>query len=435
MEQKLRTQPADRRIRRRLDALGVPGSFRFTFDFPSSRYKWRRVLAFRRSWILIAIVMAMDMAFTLPAVSTFGQAMEKWHALHSLFDLTSAVFLTGWVIAWSLAPLILTLILLLMLTGREVLIGRSGILQIGFGVPGFMLSVFYDARKIANLRLSDPDSKAGTAWRGTYITFDYDDAPVQFGSAMTEPDLQRIKQAIEALAQDAPNAVADRMQPIVRPRPAVLSAQRNAHTTDGETGPVTLVSPSTLALIASNLVPVVGALYFGWRLSDVMVLYWAESAVIALFNVAKIAFIGRWMAVLTCIYFLAHFSAFMAMHFLIIYDLFVKGQHDFANDDLATVANLFVSLWPALMALLISHGISFVMNFIGNKEYLNITVRQQMAAPYARVVLMHVTLIIGGFIVQILHDPAAVLLLFILIKIFIDVDAHTKEHNAVVAPR
>jgi putative flippase GtrA len=123
------------------------------------------------------------------------------------------------------------------------------------------------------------------------------------------------------------------------------------------------------------------------------------------------------------------------MHFLIIYDLFVKGQHDFANDDLATVANLFVSLWPALMALLISHGISFVMNFIGNKEYLNITVRQQMAAPYARVVLMHVTLIIGGFIVQILHDPAAVLLLFILIKIFIDVDAHTKEHNAVVAPR
>lgn len=422
-------------MRRRLSALGVPGSFRFTFDFPSSHYKWRRVLAFRRSWILIAIVTTLDAAFTLPAVSTFGQAIEKWHALHSLFDLTSAVFLTGWFIAWSLAPLILTLILLLVLTGREVLIGRSGILQIGFGVPGFMLSVFYDARKIVNLRLSDPDSKGGTAWRGTYITFDYDDAPVQCGSAMTEPDLQKIKQAIEALAQSAPDSAADRKQTIEKPCPAVPPPQRNAHTADVETTPVTLVSPSTLALIASNLVPVIGALYSGWRLSDVMVLYWAESAVIALFNVAKIAFIGRWMAVLTCIYFLAHFSAFMAMHFLIIYDLFVKGQHDFANDDLATVANLFVSLWPALMALFISHGISFVTNFIVNKEYRNLTVRQQMAAPYGRVIFMHVTLIVGGFIIQMLHDPAAVLLLFILIKIFIDVDAHMKEHNAVAAAR
>jgi len=49
-------------------------------------------------------------------------------------------------------------------------------------------------------------------------------------------------------------------------------------------------------------------------------------------------------------------------------------------------------------------------------------------APYTRVTLMHVTLIFGGFLVLLLRDPVPVLLLFILIKIILDVRAHLKEH-------
>jgi len=198
--------------------------------------------------------------------------------------------------------------------------------------------------------------------------------------------------------------------------------------TDGVTKPATLTSPSTLALIASNLVPVFGTLFFGWRLSDIMVLYWAESAVIALYNVAKIAYIGKWMAIFTGTFFLAHFSAFMAVHFLFIYGLFIEGLQNSRGGDLKEVADLFISLWPALAVLFISHGISFVTNFIGNKEYEHKTLQQLTMAPYTRVTLMHVTLIFGGFLVLLLRDPVPVLLLFILIKIILDVRAHLKEH-------
>ena len=71
-------------------------------------------------------------------------------------------------------------------------------------------------------------------------------------------------------------------------------------------------------LIFANLVPVAGTLFFGWRLSDVMVLYWAESAIIGFFNLCKIAVIGRWFALLAGPFFLGHFGGFMAVHFLFI---------------------------------------------------------------------------------------------------------------------
>lgn len=53
--------------------------------------------------------------------------------------------------------------------------------------------------------------------------------------------------------------------------------------------PVSLTSPSTLALIAANLAPVAGMILFGWNLGDVMILHWGESAVIGFYNLLKIA--------------------------------------------------------------------------------------------------------------------------------------------------
>ena len=83
------------------------------------------------------------------------------------------------------------------------------------------------------------------------------------------------------------------------------------------------------------------------------------------------------------------------------------------------------------MALFISHGVSFVTNFVGQKEYEGMTVQKQMAAPYRRIIMMHLTLIFGGFVTMTLGDPVPVLLIFILVKIIVDVRAHLKEHSQV----
>jgi hypothetical protein len=182
-------------------------------------------------------------------------------------------------------------------------------------------------------------------------------------------------------------------------------------------------------LLLANLVPVFGTLAWGWDLANVMVLYWAESAVIGLFNILKIIVIGRWGAVLAVPFFLGHFGGFMAVHFLFIYTLFVKGP-DAAGPDagLADVASLFIGLWPALVMLFISHAYSFYRNFLGRGEFRGRTVSEQMHEPYSRIIFMHLVLIFGGGLSMALGGPTLVLVGVIALKIWFDVRAHLKEH-------
>jgi hypothetical protein len=195
-------------------------------------------------------------------------------------------------------------------------------------------------------------------------------------------------------------------------------------------GPVSLSSASTLALIVANLVPIAGTVFLGWKLSDVMVLYWAESAVIGFFNICKMIRIGRAAAVFPSLFFLGHFGGFMAIHFLFIYTLFVEGPAGMnaAGGDLVEVARLFIGLWPALLALFISHAYSFYSNFLGRGEYRSRTVRNQMSEPYTRIVFMQLVLILGGGLSMALGQAGPVLLGAIVLKIILDVRAHIKEH-------
>ena len=195
--------------------------------------------------------------------------------------------------------------------------------------------------------------------------------------------------------------------------------------------PLSLTSASSLLLIFANLAPIAGSMFFSWKLSDIMVLYWAESAIIGLFNIAKIAVIGRWAGLFAGLFFAAHFGGFMAVHFLFIYTIFVEGfQGDGPSGDLAEVFALFASLWPALLALALSHGYSFFANFLGRKEHLGKTVKDQMSEPYSRIIFMHLVLIFGGGLAMVLGEPTIVILIVIAIKIFVDVRAHLKQRES-----
>jgi len=97
--------------------------------------------------------------------------------------------------------------------------------------------------------------------------------------------------------------------------------------------------------------------------------------------------------------------------------------------DLADVWALFTDLWPALLALFLSHGYSFVTNFIGRQEYRRRTVGDQMGDPYSRIVFMHLVLIFGGGLSLLLGGPTLVLIAVIALKIVFDLRAHIKQHG------
>jgi len=83
----------------------------------------------------------------------------------------------------------------------------------------------------------------------------------------------------------------------------------------------------------------------------------------------------------------------------------------------------------ALLALFVSHGISFTLNFLGRREYQRTTVSKLMAAPYGRIVMMQFTLIFGGWVVMLLNNPLPALVLLIVLKVAADLRAHYGERG------
>ncbi|MFC1720123.1 DUF6498-containing protein [Pseudomonadota bacterium] len=411
---------------------GLRPRFRVGMAIHAGRNAYPGLWRFRRSWKIIAVLAVIDIIFMIPAVATFIQASGEWSRYDSLFDLVGAVFLSAWLLGWSMAPLIMTGILVLMLLGRETLTLRPGTIEVTFGLPFFGLVAIYEVAKMRNLRLEDPPKKSGSSWRGKHIVFDYGANPFRFGSDVSEEQLAEVRNGISTISGTAVRSG----DPLPAETEELWEAESEIIPAAGgeeavvDAAPVALNSGSTLLLVIANLVPVAGTLFLGWSLSDVLVLYWAESAVIGLFNICKIIMISKFMALFAVPFFIGHFGAFMAVHFLFIYTIFVKGiqgMNDSAND-LADVARLFIGLWPALAALFVSHAYSFYTNFIRRPEYRRRTVGNQMSEPYSRIIFMQLVLILGGGLSMILGQTGPVLIGVIALKIYFDVKAHIKEH-------
>lgn len=131
--------------------------------------RFQQVFPLRRHWPAILFLLVFDVIFLLPAIGTGREALQLWGAPEDLFSLVAALFTTFWLLGWSMAPLVMTAILLAMLFGREVVRVRPGLVQISLGLPLFSLQAQYEAAAIRNLRLEHPAAKSGTSWRGATL--------------------------------------------------------------------------------------------------------------------------------------------------------------------------------------------------------------------------------------------------------------------------
>ena len=203
------------------------------------------------------------------------------------------------------------------------------------------------------------------------------------------------------------------------------------------------------SLLAVNLAPLVGVLGFGWSTFDLMALYWFENGIVGLFAVLKIllsrgdgggpgAALGR---LFTAGFFTLHYGAFWSVHGLFVMALFGGPAERvfrimdmplgffFGGVGIAGVA-LQGGLLLAAMGLLLSHGVSFIGNVVLKGEDLERSARELMAQPYGRVFVLHVTLVLGGFLVLGLGEATAALALFVLLKTGVDLAAHLRAHRA-----
>lgn len=182
---------------------------------------------------------------------------------------------------------------------------------------------------------------------------------------------------------------------------------------------------SAQLLIFSNLIPLIGAIFFHWDISSIIFLYWLESSVIGLFNVAKMITIihhnpnQRFASYGLILFFLFHFGIFMSAHgiFLIFLGLIRLS-----------VLKAVFGILIAYISMIISHGVSYFTNFVAKKEFLRTSLSQQIFQPYGRVMVMHFTILIGGSLF-INNSSIAPVILLIIMKTIVDLFSHLKEHS------
>jgi len=189
-----------------------------------------------------------------------------------------------------------------------------------------------------------------------------------------------------------------------------------------------LRAPSVIALLIANLVPLYGVAFLGWDLFGLIVVYWLETGIIGFFAILNIALIAGWMALFLVPFFIVHFGGFMAGHLVFLIQLFGSKRGtsfseipSFLSEEVARQG-----LWLAVLALFVSHGVAFIVYVL--TPFLRrrwqgmraITPDAEfgpiMFAPYARIVVMHVTIIFGAILILNFGGQIAFFVLLVALK-------------------
>ncbi len=218
-------------------------------------------------------------------------------------------------------------------------------------------------------------------------------------------------------------------------------------------GAEVLTNIPVLALLAANVIPLVGVLFLNWSAVYIVLLYWAENLAVGFYNVLKMAFakvshpIEHLGKLFLIPFFIVHYGGFTAVHGFFVLAMFSKGEQGppmggneswpcflvFVQMLYNIVKHIMLTIPPAVrlgvLSLFASHGVSFVYNYLIKGEYARANIRDLMGQPYARVFVMHITILGGGFLSMALGSPAALLLILVILKTAIDVKFHIREHK------
>lgn len=195
--------------------------------------------------------------------------------------------------------------------------------------------------------------------------------------------------------------------------------------------------PSVWALIGANVLPLLGVVWLGWEVFPLMFLFWLENVIIGGFNVLRMLLAEPGPAGISIQrlflvpFFCVHYGMFCLVHGVFVWALFGPAGSVKGPVRPETLREVIVSehLHWAALALAVSHGFSFLSNYLGRGEYRRARLDQLMAAPYARVVVLHVVLLAGGFLTQAAGSPLWALLLLVVLKTGTDLWAHLRERR------
>jgi hypothetical protein len=207
-----------------------------------------------------------------------------------------------------------------------------------------------------------------------------------------------------------------------------------------------------VALIAANLLPLIGVLAFDWDAAGLLILYWMENLVVGAYTLVRMIRASRMRGVLTGLFFLLHYGAFCGGHGFFLLVFLHQDDMDGSTGRLLGEALqdawlgplVFIQLLVAvvktvalqapeyfglpLLGFLLSHGISTFMHHLRGNEDAGRSAGEIMGDPYRRIVLLHVVIIAGGMFVVMTGSGLPMLMMLVILKIGMDIVLHRREH-------
>lgn len=210
-------------------------------------------------------------------------------------------------------------------------------------------------------------------------------------------------------------------------------------------------SVSVFALIVANLVPLIGALFFNWDATLILALFWIENLIIGAFNLIKMFSLGVYhkdtSAFFKSVFFTFHYGAFCSVHGVILWDILGLAELDktlyFSSESMgvltiftegAVVLFAFIDkfepqIWLGIVALLISHFVSFIEHFILRGNIFKNNAKELMMKPYVQIFILHAGLIFGAAAVEKFGSHIWLLIIIVLFKVTVDLVLHVRRHN------
>lgn len=217
-------------------------------------------------------------------------------------------------------------------------------------------------------------------------------------------------------------------------------------------------APPALLLVAVNVIPLLGVLFWGWSLFEVVVLYWFENLVIGAVNILKLvtcmpgeeflrgasekasqrkepdrSSMAHAPKLFLVPFFTFHYGMFCFVHGVFVFEL-LGGQGPGNRDMFPTLTEMVGEVFAggtlvAAVALTGSHLYSYVFHFLLRGEFRRTTPNQLMISPYGRIVVLHIAIIFGAFFILQLGQPLILMLLLIGGKTLLDWQLHVHSHR------
>ena len=181
--------------------------------------------------------------------------------------------------------------------------------------------------------------------------------------------------------------------------------------------------PPFLVVLLLNLIPVACVWWLDWSVLTLLVLYWIENVIVGVFNALKLKVIehhrpqGGPFALSG--FFALHYGMFTLVHGVFTFLIGGLVENPDPEGTFARFWDERDSLFAATATLAALYGVGFI-RWVQVGAWRDTTADQQMMAPYGRILVLHLTVLGGAYVMAATKAPESMILLLAVLKTVFD---------------